>query len=215
MVGYKRGAQATEKMQLITFLGWTLNQKKWDSSKRITNVNVHKLNIKDKLTLWYTMYGQNTPLPLPFRTASKRIFQWNKVHNLSHLEERKHYVAWCMNAIDDANRDISGEWFWIDTLNVTGPQANDILQFKKSRRDVDAFAPRRKIECIAEMGYPHGNQFFDMLTEMYGDDPKGYEYRMAYEKYMKANGKKKVTKKLEQFNEQVKKAQQINDLLDF
>lgn len=214
IVGYNRGEQTKEKLQLITFLGWTINSRKWDPENAIYKLDLTQVQPRDKVTLWYTMFGQQTPLPNPF-PATKRIRQFNEILDLTVLRPRKHYAVWCVNVTDIEGIDKSGYWYWVDVMQLTNSQATDVLTWKRTRQDVDAVVPRMKLDCIAEMGYPHGNQFYDMLVELYGDEPKRYEYKLAYDKYMAANGKAKVGKKLKQFDDKVQKERQLNDLLEF
>jgi hypothetical protein len=207
---YHSGVQQEHKLQLITFLGWTMGrQRKYDENKLIETLSPTELPKGKFAVLWYTMYGQTTPLPLPFDREQKKVFQVKHFAPLHKLKQRHHYAVWCLNAKDESLN--AGEWFWQHFLEVNQTQAKELLIMKKRHHDIDYPHPVKRVKMVTEIGYPEGAHIYDYARDFFGtDDLEDYQWKMVMEAYYKDLD----TAKARKFNEELAKERLYNTLFE-
>jgi len=193
-VGYKRGKQAKHKMQVVTIVGWascrTFKQA-GNADMYAELADVVKKPTDKLLVLFYSMYGKSeATLRVPFRYSDKFGTQMRS-HDISHLKQGDHCVAWCDNYAKTVSaHDTSGDWYWSQTMVVNKRQAEDIIAFKRGCADIDMQHPLLTIKLVRDLGYPHGNQFYDFAVRRHGGEPDHlFMWLQAHQMYCKDQDK--------------------------
>lgn len=215
---YHRGKQQEHKLQLVTYLGWNIKRKfkregveyinmKFDGDNLLPQLSPIEVSDKEGAILWYTMFGRDTPLPLPFVTDWKKAFQVQHFAPLHKLKQGHHYASWNMNAKDEG--ESTGEWFWVDYIEVLPSQAREVLTFKKRHHDIDFPHPKKKVISVMEWGYPEGAQIYDYARDFFGDDDlTKAQWLMVTEAYFKDLD----TAKARKFKEELAKERLLKSL---